>query len=352
MKSNVYKFLVPILAFVLIACGGSGAIAPAATEVPATEALPATEVPATEAPIVHTIIPSAPAQNLGNASDNDETTSFEARDVNFGDDFPRNRYERPFTTEMADYLPEIDIMKFSIGDDDNFFYVTLTLGGLVNPGQAPSGHYALEVDGDIDGRGEFIVIVNPPFGSDWSVDGVQIFADENIDVGGDSPIRSDTNYAGDGYEKLVFDSGRGANPDLAWARFVDGELPAIEIAFSKTIFPETPRFMWSVWASQTGFNPAVFNLHDTTTADAAGSPDKQNSLYPIKGIAGIDNSCRVPVGFTANGSEPLGCPVAGIEQNEDVPVPPGGGPNFCDLYPILCNFTINFDFPPPPPPVP
>jgi len=301
---------------------------------------------------VHKIIPSAPAQTLGNASDNEETGSFENRDVDFGDDFPRNRYERPFTTGMVDYLPEIDIVKFSIGDDDNFFYVTMTLGGLVTPGQAPSGHYAIEVDGDVDGRGEFIIIVNPPFGSEWSVDGVQIYADENLDIGGENLVRNDTNYTGDGYEKLVFDSGRGADPDLGWARFVDGASPAIEIAFSKQIFPSSPRFMWSVWASATPFNTATFNLHDTTTHELAGSPDKENSLYPIKGIVAVDNSCRVPVGFTATGSEPLGCPVAGLPPNDPEYVPPPGTPpNFCDLYPVICSGII-IVLPPPPPPVP
>ncbi|MBK9778821.1 MAG: hypothetical protein IPP55_02035 [Anaerolineales bacterium] len=179
---------------------------------------------------------------------------------------------------------------------------------------------------------------------------MQIFADNNSDLGGENPRQSDANYTGDGYEALVFDNGRGSNPDLGWARFTDGETPVIEIAFSKVIFPSTPRFMWSVWASKDAFYPTKFNLHDTTTEEAAGSPDKQNSFYPITGIVAMDNSCRVPVGFQPTGFEPLGCPVAGVPEEEGEAPPSGGGVNFCALYPILCNPIIIF--PPPPPPVP
>lgn len=64
---------------------------------------------------------------------------------------------------MGEYLPEIDIVKFSIGEDDNFFYVTMTPGELPADGQALSGHYAIEVDGNIDGRGELLIIASPPF---------------------------------------------------------------------------------------------------------------------------------------------------------------------------------------------
>ncbi|MBK9778822.1 MAG: hypothetical protein IPP55_02040 [Anaerolineales bacterium] len=135
-----------------------------ATEPPATEV--AIQAPLTEAPIVHATIPSEPAKNLGNASDNDETLSHENFDVNFGDDFVKNRFERPFTANMGEYLPEIDIVKFSIGEDDNFFYVTMTPGGLPADGQALSGHYAIEVDGNIDGRGELLIIASPPFNAD------------------------------------------------------------------------------------------------------------------------------------------------------------------------------------------
>lgn len=353
MRSIFSKAVLLFMAAILSACGLGpfGSVPPTAelpTEVPATE-IATVEVAATEAPIVHTTIPSEPAKNLGNASDNDEVNSSEDRDVNFGDDFLHNRFERPFTTEMAEYLPEVDIVNFSIGEDDNFFYVTLNLAGVANPGQFPTGHYAIELDSNIDGRGELLIVANPSFGGDWSTDGVQIFADDNGDVGGNDPKRSDSDYIGDGYEKLMFDSGVGANPDLGWSRFVNGDTPAIQIAFNKVIFPATPQFMWSVWASASQFDTTKFNLHDSTTADAAGSPDKQSNQYPIKNIAGIDNSCRVPVGFTATGFEPLGCPVAGVVETEteaeEAPSSPSNPGititvvNICQQYPALCELN-------------
>jgi hypothetical protein len=346
MKSNLSKLLAILMVLMLSACNFGGAT-PDATEAPAIDSPVATEAPATEAPIVHTTIPSEPAETIGNASDNDEINSAENKDVNFGDDFKKNRYERPFTADMGAYLPEIDIVNFSIGEDDNFFYVTLNLGGLAAAGQAPSGHYAIELDSNIDGRGELLIVANPTFGSDWSTNGVQIYADDNGDIGGNDAKRSDTNYTGDGYEKLMFDSGEGANPDLGWVRFVNGETPSIQIAFNKVIFPSTPTFMWSVWASATPFDTTKFNLHDTTTEESAGSPDKQNSLYPIKNIAGIDNSCRVPVGFVPTGTEPLGCPVAGVSEeagddgsSPSSPSSGGGGiilVNICQKFPALCE---------------
>ncbi|MCB0102367.1 MAG: hypothetical protein H6635_06545 [Anaerolineales bacterium] len=352
MKKNLMVISTLIMAFLLAACS-FGQAAPntetdpviEATQPPATEE--AIQAALTEAPIVHTTIPSEPEKNLGNASDNDETLSHENFDVNFGDDFVKNRFERPFTANMGEYLPEIDIVKFSIGEDDNFFYVTMTLGGLPADGQALSGHYAIEVDGNIDGRGELLIVASPPFGADWSTDGVQIFADNNGDLGGENPRRRDENYNGDGYETLVFDNGRGSNPDLGWARFTNSEAPEIEIAFSKVIFPKVPSFMWSVWASKDGFDPTKFNLHDTTTEEAAGSPDKQNSFYPITGIAAVDNSCRVPVGFQATGTEPLGCPVAGVPEEEGGPASGGSTPGFCQLYPVLCKGIILIPIPTP-----
>lgn len=345
MKSNLYKIIVLFMAIALSACGFGAKNSETPTEPPVTN-VPATEAPATEAPIVHTTIPSEPVKTLGNASDNDEVKSYSNLDVNFGDDFAKNRFERPFTPEMGTYLPEIDIVNFSIGEDDNFFYVTLNLGGLATTGQAPTGHYAIELDSDIDGRAELLIVANPAFTTEWSTNGVQIFADDNGDVGGENVKRNDSNYTGDGYEKLMFDSGNGANPDLGWARFVNGETPAIQIAFNKVIFPTTPTFMWSVWASANPFENTKFNLHDTTTEEAAGSPDKQNSQYPIKNIAGIDNSCRVPVGFTATGYEPLGCPVQGVAETEEEEVTSPSNPgitisvvNICQKFPALCDFN-------------
>lgn len=345
MKSNLYKIIVLFMAIALSACGFGAKNSETPTEPPVTN-VPATEAPATEAPIVHTTIPSEPVKTLGNASDNDEVKSYSNLDVNFGDDFAKNRFERPFTPEMGTYLPEIDIVNFSIGEDDNFFYVTLNLGGLATAGQAPTGHYAIELDSDIDGRAELLIVANPAFTTEWSTNGVQIFADDNGDVGGENVKRNDSNYTGDGYEKLMFDSGNGANPDLGWARFVNGETPAIQIAFNKVIFPTTPTFMWSVWASANPFENTKFNLHDTTTEEAAGSPDKQNSQYPIKNIAGIDNSCRVPVGFTATGYEPLGCPVQGVAETEEEEVTSPSNPgitisvvNICQKFPALCDFN-------------
>ncbi|MBK9778819.1 MAG: hypothetical protein IPP55_02025 [Anaerolineales bacterium] len=119
MKSNLSKLLAILMVLMLSACNFGGAT-PDATEAPAIDSPVATEAPATEAPIVHTTIPSEPAETIGNASDNDEINSAENKDVNFGDDFKKTDMN-VHLLRTWEYLPEIDIVNFSIGEDDNFF---------------------------------------------------------------------------------------------------------------------------------------------------------------------------------------------------------------------------------------
>jgi len=80
--------------------------------------------------------------------------------------------------------------------------------------------------------------------------------------------------------------------------------------------------MVGVWAGNESLNPATFDLNDSLTHEQAGAalPDLE-LFYPIKALAEIDNTCRLNVGFTPNGSEPGLCAIPGI-------TPPGGGSEF------------------------
>ncbi len=291
--------------------------------------------PAT-APVGHTDIPSTTSKAYSTMHDNEESTTFESKGVREGDDFSRNHFERPFTSNVMEYLPQLDIMDFSIAKDDTFFYVKIQLAGLDASTKSLTGSYGIEIDRNRDGRGEILITTAPPYASDFSTDGVAVYVDTNGDIGGKKAGRPDDNFGGNGYEGVLFDLSQNIHPkdpDLAWVRFIDGDRPAIEIAFKKWIFQDGKEaFFWNVWASGSKLDPSKFNLHDNMSIVLAGSPNAENPNYPIKKLAAIDNSCRLPFGYEALGSEPMGC-LATVETRDSestLPIP------FCDQYKIVC----------------
>lgn len=345
--------LIPLM-FVLQACSGKAESVP--TEVPIE--LQVTEIPSTEAAqisIVHTDIPQGGTEERAYAHDNENSNNFDNKDVRFGDEFQKNRFERPFTANDMQYLPDIDIMDFGITSDDQFFYIRIILSGLDPATNTLTGFYGVEIDQNADGRAELMLATKPPYSSEFTPNNVVAFADFNGDIGGPTINRPDEGFAGDGYEGIVFDLSQNIHPDdpdLLWARFVEGDKPAIEIAYKKWIFKDVgERFMWSVFAFDTsqGITAKNFNIHDTISEVDAGSPNKGNANYPIKSLAAMDNTCRVPMGFQANGSEPLGCFVNGpdvavtVEEKDDGNTSGGGGgvkfglPQLCLFNPVFCK---------------
>ena len=54
---------------------------------------------------------------------------------------------------------------------------------------------------------------------------------------------------------------------------------------------------------------SVFEFNDHFTFEQAGYPMKEDAKnYPIKAIWGVDNTCRIPSGFTPTGTMPGLCP--------------------------------------------
>ena len=86
--------------------------------------------------------------------------------------------------------------------------------------------------------GILLVWTQLPKSTEWSVEGVRVFKDANSGVGAIKPMFSDAPSAGDGYEINIFDSGVGADPDLAWSRISPQDPTKIEIAFKRTILEE------------------------------------------------------------------------------------------------------------------
>lgn len=341
-----------VLILFLQACGG-GTAAPTETvaEAQPTQAAVSANT-ATAEPIVHTVIPQGGIKARAYAHDNENLATFENRNVRVGDEFLKNRFERPFTSNDMTYLPDLDIMDFGIASDDQFFYISIIFAGRDAATNSMTGIYGVEIDRDADGRAELLLATRPPYSSEFTAENVVVMADLDGDIGGPTINRPDPDFEGDGYNGIIFDLSQNLHPDdpdLIWVRFVDGEKPTIEIAYRKWIFRGgDEKFMWSVFAHNglAGLDPDKFNFHDTISEIEAGSPDKGNPHYPIKALAAMDNTCRVPLGFTALGTEPLGCQVKGPEIVVKEDVEKSGDPVFCSQFAEICNRNVPGQLPP------
>ncbi len=307
------------------------------TEVPATT----TETP-TPNKIDHEIVPGEGITDRATAHDHDSAISFDNKVVRSGDEFFRNRFERPFTANDMEYLPDLDIVNFSITSDDTFFYIRISFVGLDAETQSLTGSYGVEIDHNGDGRAEVLLVTNGPYSEEYSPDDVVVYLDMNSDIGGAKINRPD-DFKSDGFETTIFDLSRDVypegDPDLAWVRqTMDGSLPAIEIAYKKWIFNEDKEsFMWSVDASSSSIDPSKLYLHDFITAEDAGAANNEDPNYPIKSLAAFDNTCRVPVGFVATGNEPLGCFIKSGDAEKSSEPTNEGASSTCVQFEELCT---------------
>lgn len=285
---------------------------------PATpEPIQATSTPeptATAQPteIIHQVIPvsSLPTEKPQVVYDQESRLSAKQKEAYAGDEFLKGKYERPFNQNM-EYLPYIDIIQTNLIRNKNGDYYFVTIFFQEDPSLLPDAVMGLgiEIDEDIDGRGDFMVWTKKPSSTDWSVDGVMVLKDANEDIGSKKPVMSDTPANGDGYELTVFNSGVGVDSDLAWSRISPGNPKQIQLAFKKTLLEISPIFMWDSWAILGTDQFNLFDHNDHFTFEQAGSPTKEEKkYYPLKELFAIDNTCRSASGFTPKGNEPGLCP--------------------------------------------
>lgn len=237
-----------------------------------------------------------------------------------GDEYLYNLYERPFNAVTMDiFFPELDIRKAEMGHDATWMFTTIYLYGLDPTTSSLTANYRLELDLDLDGRGDWLFEARAPLQETWAVEGVRIWEDSrNNDIGEARPCFADPPQDGDSYDLLVFDQGfLSEDPDLAWSRFRPGNPPSVQIAFKHALIGNDERFMWGVWADRGVDQPQWYDYHDHFTLEEAGSPYRVNRYYPIKAIAEVDNTCRWTYGFEPTGKEPCLC--AG---GRPTPVPP------------------------------
>ncbi len=230
----------------------------------------------------------------------------------YGERYDFNLFERPFDQQMT-YLPALDIHAFNLTYDALWYYVIIELN---SPYDESPATYAVEVDVDLDGFGDYLILVANPRSLEWSREGVQVFADRNHDVAGLSATKSDAPISGDGYETLLFDQGAGNDPGLAWARISPPNHAHINLAFRRDLVGD--RFMYGVSADGNWQDPARYDYNDRQTEEQAGSPLINSPYYPLRDLYAYDNTCRQAFGFEASGLEARICPT------EPPPTPTAG----------------------------
>ncbi len=229
-----------------------------------------------------------------------------------GDVYASNLYERPFREQSQDtFFPDLDLRYARLMRQGDWYFAGLRIHGL-NPGESrPTGYYGIEIDVDVDGRGEFLVWVSGPLTQQWVPQGVTVYQDVRVDVEGPWACRSDAPFRGDGYDHVVYR----ADPKtaLAWVRWTWVEqqgkrYPEVQIAFHRsTIGSPQDRFLWQAWADGVVRQPEAMAYHDRYTRPEAGVPYPGDVDFPVKSLARMDNTCRAAFGFEPTGTEPCLC---------------------------------------------
>lgn len=340
MKNRSVKLLLLGMLLVMQACGDE----------PAIEAPPPTQIVVIEPPsiptpteIVHTTMPNnLPSANSGIAADQDSARTSADHTAPGGDRFTYGEYERPFNAIAMDrYFTYLDIQQYEILQDNLWIYAIILLRSRSAEDTLP-GQYALEIDNDIDGKGDFLILVSAPASTDWSTANVQIWEDRNNDVGGVEPVKKDNLDPGfiDGFEIKVFENGVGINADAAWGRISPDNPNAVQIAVQRLLVDDDGKYLAGTWAG-TKLDPAMFDFNDSMSKEEAGDAVKTFAYYPIQFLAEMDNACRIPIGILVS-SDDLGlCQVFEPTPSGGQEKEPGEPPNSCQ--PIQCPPGLKFD---------
>ena len=316
--SNLFSVIL-LFGLILTACTSATqpseppAAVSAATEAPAA-GLAATE-PAVVQPdagpaIQHAAVPASPPTSGGEKwGDHSTVSSTSAARALLGDRFSNGKFERPYNANTMDaYFPQIDIDRAVIYPEDAaWVYAVITMVGR-DANNSFTGQYAIELDLDQNGNGEFLIMVDNPASTDWTTQGVRVYKDGNADIGGVKPFLADSGGASsDGYEVVLFDQGAGDDPDLAWTRLDPADPNSFQIAYKQSLLAGEKTYTAGIWAG-THLDPAVFDYDDHFTHEQAGAADPEIvNFYPIKDLSELDNTCRQAIGYDASGLEPGGC---------------------------------------------
>ncbi len=321
-------FVLIFLIFLILACNlptseNTSDVEVLPTPLVQNETLPASPLPentlapapSPEPTVQHLTQPGEPARIRTWVSDRSSAVyASEHRAV--GDGFNLNLFERPFTAGEMQYQPYLDLTKVEVGEGGEWIYVTLHLEG--SPPEASQAFYAIEIDSDRDGRGDWLIGVLTPASTTWTTDGAKVWHDSNNDVGGNSPMLSEAPLTGlNGYDELLFDSGQGNDPDAAWGRIDPASAQRVQLAFKYSIIESAGTFLWGGWSDEGVKEAGWFDYNDHFTIAEAGSPLSNSAHYPLAALFSVDNTCRWSYGFEPTEEYPGLCPLP-----EPTPVPP------------------------------
>lgn len=276
--------------------------------------------------IQHVMIPEdLPKVHSGAVGDQDSSITADEYRAPSGDRFTFGRFERPFIADTMDiYYPALDIQSALFYEDPTWLYATLNFKDD-NSSYVLDGKYGFEIDLDVDGGGEWLVLVSQPASTEWSTDGVEVWFDTNNDVGGSTYGTSDDVLSdGNGYETQVFGAGIGDDVDLAWARISPDDPYVVQLAVKRTILNGDVAYMVGMWAGTDDLEPSLFDFNDHYTHEQAGASLVEfEYFYPIKELSELDNTCRMAIGFQPTGKEPGICPLPPkTVPDDDTPPPP------------------------------
>ncbi len=182
-----------------------------------------------EPEIVHEMIPGEPGEKNNTYVTDFNSIDFAEEEFTYGDQYLINRYERPFTVEMEEYHGYLDIILANMKVNPPWIYIDVYFADILP--DVVNAKYAIEFDVDEDGRGDYLVQAALPAPGEWTTAGVNIFEDQDNDVGGSLPHFPDIDdIASTGYELILFESGLGDDPDQAWIRRNPEENTSLQFA--------------------------------------------------------------------------------------------------------------------------
>ncbi len=302
MKKNKLSFiyLLMILALIISACNLPSAGTPPTDELTTAEAThtPAATQTLAPAEITHLIQPiNSTLANNQLIPDCDTGIRSEPTrpSIRQGcETWPLYYLERPANLELNQYLPNFDILQAQMGQDGEWYYAWLKLYETAVVYDPYASTYGFEFDINFDNRGDVLMIVNglPVENTEWTTEGLQVWLDKNGDVGGDAPMEPDK-HPGDGYETLIFDSGKGDDADLAWVRRAPQAANQIEFAFKPSMLNNAATFAWWGWAYTSSITPAQFEILDSFERNEKYELDNTCSWVFGGPLQGLINQCNL-----------------------------------------------------------
>lgn len=270
---------------------------------------------------VHKDIPGSPVGKLFQTVHDQVDDQTASKNQAFGgDDFKNGKYERPFTQEMV-YIPQVDLVTIKLNREDPLWiYVQIKVNKAFAENRDVKADFLVELDTDLDNRGNFLIVTAAPSSTQWSTATVRVLSNPDMNVGGVNPVKPDTSLSeGRGYYEDMFNEGNGNDPDLAWSRLSKDDPAMVEIAFKNTLTGgEKGKFIWLPWSDAGMKDWSLYEFNDHFTLEQAGYPSKDDPKnYPLKALWGVDNTCREPSGFTPTGSMPGLCLTYQPENQSD-----------------------------------